>query len=94
MPTYGCECEECTHVFERNQKVSDEPLKSCPKCGGRVHKLFYPVGLVFKGPGFHITDYCRPNDKAESSAAPEKPETAAKDAGAKSAEEKVGAGEK
>lgn len=87
MPTYGYKCGVCGHTFEVFQRVSDEPVKECEKCGGEVRKLLYPVGIVFKGSGFHITDYRKPEKsgdnghketKTESTPAKEKAETPAK----------------
>ena len=57
MPIYGYECEECGHRFELYRSLSDPPLTDCPECGGKVRKLLYPVGVIFKGSGFYTTDY-------------------------------------
>lgn len=59
MPTYEYRCRACGHEFERFQKISDPPLKTCPACGKRrVERLISAGGgLVFKGPGFYATDY-------------------------------------
>jgi len=38
------------------QKFTDEPLLVCSTCGGRLRKVFSPVGIVFKGSGFYRTD--------------------------------------
>lgn len=57
MPTYGYRCTKCNHTFEIFQNINDEPLKVCNKCGGELKKLLYPVGIIFKGPGFHVNDY-------------------------------------
>jgi putative FmdB family regulatory protein len=55
----------CHHRFEHFQAVSDEPLRTCPKCGASVRRLISGgIGLIFKGSGFYLTDYKR---KAESS---------------------------
>lgn len=56
MPLYEYQCETCMQVVEVMQKLSDPPLESCEDCGGAVRKLFHPVGTVFKGSGFYITD--------------------------------------
>lgn len=29
----------------------------CPECGAAATKVFSPVGVSFKGSGFHNTDY-------------------------------------
>lgn len=67
MPTYDYVCETCGNRFEEWQKITDEPTKICPACGGPVHRIIYPVGLVFKGGGFYKTDN-RAAPPAESSA--------------------------
>jgi len=36
--------------------MSDEPIKVCPECKGKVHRLIQPVGIIFKGSGFYVTD--------------------------------------
>ena len=56
MPTYEYACTECGESLEAVQKFSDDPLTVCPACGGRLRKLFSPVGIVFKGSGFYRTD--------------------------------------
>lgn len=56
MPTYEYKCKECGIVFERFQHFSEEPIRVCPECQGSVHRIIHPVGIVFKGKGFYITD--------------------------------------
>jgi predicted nucleic acid-binding Zn ribbon protein len=43
--------------------MSAEPLTDCPECEGHVHRVIQPVGVIFKGSGFYITD----NRKGSSS---------------------------
>lgn len=58
MPTYEYECRKCGHTFERFQRISEEPVKRCPKCRGVVRRVLGGgAGLIFKGSGFYITDY-------------------------------------
>jgi putative FmdB family regulatory protein len=57
MPTYEYLCETCSHRFEAWQKMSDQPLQSCPECGHHIRRVFYPAGIVFKGSGFYKTDH-------------------------------------
>ena len=57
MPIYGYRCSSCGHQFEIQQRMSDEPLKACPKCQGKLTKILYPTGVIFKGSGFYTTDY-------------------------------------
>ena len=56
MPTYEYACAECGERLEAVQKFSDDPLTVCPACGGRLRKVFSPVGIVFKGSGFYRND--------------------------------------
>ncbi len=60
MPIYEYECETCQHRFEVMQKFSDKPIKKCTQCAGPVHKVLSPPALVFKGTGWYVTDYARP----------------------------------
>ena len=56
MPTYQYTCTECGEPVEAVQKFTDAPLIVCAACGGRLRKVFSPVGIVFKGSGFYRTD--------------------------------------
>lgn len=56
MPTYTYRCQKCGHEFERFQSMSDDPVKRCEKCKGKVQRVFHPVGIVLKGSGFYKTD--------------------------------------
>jgi len=58
MPTYEYECDKCGYVFERFQNMSDERIKRCPKCRGKVRRLLGAgAGIIFKGSGFYATDH-------------------------------------
>ncbi len=57
MPYYDFECTECGHRFEAYRKATARSLPRCPECGGRARKVFHAVGIIFKGSGFHVTDY-------------------------------------
>jgi putative FmdB family regulatory protein len=56
VPTYQYACTDCAERLEVVQKFSDDPLSVCPSCGGKLRKVFSPVGIVFKGSGFYRTD--------------------------------------
>jgi putative FmdB family regulatory protein len=59
MPTYEYQCAECKKRLEVLQKMSDEPLKTCPHCKKPKLKRGFGggIGLSFRGSGFYITDY-------------------------------------
>ena len=87
MPTYQYTCTECGEPVEVVQKFTDEPLTVCTACGGRLRKVFSPVGIVFKGSGFYRTDSRKgplTADKPEKSEKSEKAEKATSDVGASS----------
>lgn len=67
MPIYGYRCGNCGHEFEVLQKMSDAPLKTCPKCSGQLAKMVYAAGIVYKGSGYYSTDYTK-GGKAASTA--------------------------
>jgi putative FmdB family regulatory protein len=56
VPTYSYACTDCANRFDAVQAFSDDALTTCPKCSGRLRKLFGKVGVVFKGSGFYRTD--------------------------------------
>lgn len=56
MPLYDYKCSKCGHVFEVQQRITEEPLKYCPLCKGGIKRLISAAGIVFKGSGFYVTD--------------------------------------
>jgi len=56
MPLYEYRCTQCHHDFEQQQPVGS-PAPGCPRCGSPSRKVYSSVGLIFKGSGFHTTDY-------------------------------------
>jgi len=84
MPTYVYECGKCGEELEVWQSFTDDPLKKHPSCGGKLSKVYQPVGIVLKGPGFYKTD--SRNGKKSSTAADAGSSSdsgSSKDAGAK-----------
>ena len=67
MPTYQYVCTECGGQLEAVQKFTDDPLTVHEDCGGRLRKVFSPVGIVFKGSGFYRTDSRSGSSSATSS---------------------------
>lgn len=59
MPTYDYECSACGHRFEEFEKLSEPGTKPCPKCRkGKARRMpGHGAGFIFKGSGFHVTDY-------------------------------------
>ena len=75
MPTYEYACTECGDRTEVVQSIADAPLTTCAVCGGRLRKVFSPVGIVFKGSGFYRTDSRGKPAKADGDKAKKPAET-------------------
>jgi putative FmdB family regulatory protein len=70
VPTYQYACTECGHAFEQVQSFSDDALTECPRCRGKLRKVFNAVGVVFKGSGFYRTDSRSAGNSAKADSAP------------------------
>jgi putative FmdB family regulatory protein len=77
MPVYGYRCTN-SHHFEVQQRITEAPLTKCPECGAPVTRVFYPVGIIFKGGGFYKTD-SRGAGSDGTSTPPATPKTETKD---------------
>ena len=67
MPIYEYACTACGERTEAKQSFSDPPLEICELCGGKLRKLYSPVGIVFKGSGFYSTDAKKKSSSSSSS---------------------------
>ena len=67
MPIYVYACTNCGERTEAKQSFDDPPLEVCPHCGGKLRKMYSPVGIVFKGSGFYSTDAKRSSSSTKSS---------------------------
>lgn len=88
MPTYQYTCTECGEQVEAVQKFSDPPLTVCAACGGKLRKVFSPVGIVFKGSGFYRTDSRKGPDTAAGSTKDSKPSESSSPAAANGSADK------
>ena len=66
MPIYEYECGSCGRRFEQLQRITEDALATDPECGGPVHRVIQPVGIIFKGSGFYVND----SRKSSSSSSP------------------------
>jgi putative FmdB family regulatory protein len=100
VPTYQYACTDCADRLEVVQKFTDDSLSVCPACGGRLRKIFSPVGIVFKGSGFYRNDSRTSQKSAEPAAASsngsdgKKSDTAASSDSSSSSSDKSGTGDK
>ena len=56
MPIYEYKCKACDLKFEVKRGFSESSGADCPKCRCQAQRIFSPVPIVFKGPGFYVTD--------------------------------------
>jgi putative FmdB family regulatory protein len=87
MPVYEYLCEKCGHEFEREQRITEDPIKTCPACRGRrVKKLISQTSFVLKGGGWYSDLYSSSSDKKgdKASDATDSKESSKKDSGTKS----------
>ena len=108
MPIYEYLCEDCSHKFEKLQKISDDPLSECPECGeASLRKLISAAAFRLSGSGWYETDFKdKKQQKNLSSSDSKKPEStesgksadskqaASGDSGKKTAEKKSGESKK
>ncbi len=90
MPVYEYRCKACGRTHEIEHGFNDARPTKCSACGGQLVRVFHPVGVVFKGSGFHKTDYSTSGvrkDPADQSK-PEPQKTDGKPAEGKSSESK------
>jgi putative FmdB family regulatory protein len=88
VPTYQYLCTECGDQVEAVQKFTDDPLTVHDTCGGRLRKVFSPVGIVFKGSGFYRTD----SRKGSSATTPAS--SSSSDSSSSAGDKKAGDGDK
>lgn len=81
MPIYEYRCEKCGD-FEVTQRITEDPLKKCPTCKRKVHKLISNTSFQLKGSGWYVTDYARAGKDKSGSKEPAGDSTTAKSDGA------------
>ncbi len=56
MPIYEYKCKACDLNFEVKRGFSESSGANCPECQCQAQRIYSPVPIVFKGPGFYVTD--------------------------------------
>jgi putative FmdB family regulatory protein len=85
MPIYEYRCDKCEHEFEAEQRITEEPLRICPKCRARkLRRLISQTSFVLKGGGWYSDLYGSSKAKSDApsseSSAPASADSAAKPA--------------
>jgi putative FmdB family regulatory protein len=69
MPTYNYACDSCGHEFEREQRITEKPLKKCPKCGkDNARRMITGGNFILKGGGWESDLYSGPSNRSKSDA--------------------------
>jgi len=69
MPTYDYSCDNCGHEFEREQRITEKPLKKCPKCGeDEARRMIGGGSFILKGGGWESDLYSGPSNRSKTSA--------------------------
>ena len=67
MPTYHYACDACSHEFEREQRITEDPIKKCPECGKRkARRMIAGGGFILKGGGWESDLYSGPSNRSKS----------------------------
>jgi putative FmdB family regulatory protein len=70
MPTYDYCCEACGHSWELEQRITEDPVKDCPKCHAPKAKRLISGGyFLLKGDGWYRDLYHKPAAKKSDSSA-------------------------
>lgn len=59
MPIYAFACNNCGHLFDKLQKLSDPDPDACPACAakGTVHRRLTAPQFRLAGGGWYETDF-------------------------------------
>jgi putative FmdB family regulatory protein len=73
MPTYEYVCVDCANRFEVSHPIGDAAPSVCEVCGGKLRRVFHPIGIVLKGSGFYRTESrSKPKEPVSDKKAPTK----------------------
>jgi putative FmdB family regulatory protein len=72
MPTYEYRCDACGHEFEKEQRISEKPIKKCPSCGAqKARRMVGGTGFILKGGGWYSDLYSGPSNAGKKSSSSE-----------------------
>ncbi|MBK6812678.1 MAG: zinc ribbon domain-containing protein [Sandaracinaceae bacterium] len=67
MPTYDYACDACGHAFEREQRITEDAIKKCPKCGKqKARRMISGGGFILKGGGWESDLYSGASNRKSS----------------------------
>ena len=58
MPTYSYSCDACGENFEMEQRITADPIRTCPKCGqDKARRMISSGNFILKGGGWYADGY-------------------------------------
>ena len=80
MPIYEYACAKCESEFEVEQRITEDPLKTCPKCRSRrVKRLISQTSFALKGGGWYADGYAGKGADKGSDSKPSSSDSATSD---------------
>lgn len=74
MPTYEYSCNACKHGFETEQRITADPLRTCPKCAkDELIRLVGTGNFILKGSGWYSDLYSGSSGGGTSTASDSSP---------------------
>lgn len=68
MPTYDYACEACGHKWDVEQRMSEDPIRKCPKCGKlKARRQITGGNFILKGSGWYADLYSSSKPAAKKS---------------------------
>jgi putative FmdB family regulatory protein len=85
MPIYEYQCGACGHRFEEWQKITEAPVKTCPKCKAKkVERLISATSFTLKGGGWYSDLYSSSKSGSGGGSSSESSSSSASDSSSKS----------
>jgi putative FmdB family regulatory protein len=74
MPTYDYICTKCSHAWELEQRIIEDPVRKCPKCGANTAKrqISSGAGFILKGGGWYADGYGSKKSSSDASKSDDK----------------------
>lgn len=89
MPTYEYTCDSCGHAFEREQRITEDPIKKCPECGKlKARRMIGGGGFILKGGGWESDLYSGPSNRSKASSPANDASSKSSDSSSKKSEPK------
>jgi len=90
VPTYDYGCEACGAQWELEQRISEDPIKKCPKCKKmKARRMISGGNFILKGSGWYADLYHKPkagsSKKSESKDSSSSSSESSKSSGSKKA---------